>query len=51
MQAGTGTHFYANGDRYEGLFEAGVRHGRGVFHDASGASKDYEFVRGTEKTD
>ncbi len=51
VQSGTGTHFYANGDRYEGMFEAGVRHGRGVFHHASGASKDYEFVRGTEKTD
>ena len=51
LQEGMGTHFYANGDRYEGPFEAGVRHGRGTLYRADGSAREFEFVRGTQKSD
>jgi len=50
VQSGTGTHFFANGDKYLGAFEAGVRHGKGVHTFANGQVKQLEYVNGAEKT-
>ena len=49
MQAGEGTHFYSNGDKFVGQFANGVRHGKGLYSFAGGQTKPQEFDNGTEK--
>lgn len=39
-----------NGDHYVGQFVNGVRHGKGVYHFASGQTKELEFENGVEKS-
>jgi hypothetical protein len=50
VQAGTGTHYFANGDHYIGEYANGLRHGKGVHTFASGQSRQMEYVQGVDKT-